>query len=68
MSERALQYVRAYVQGVWGKKDNLDQRLRFVQDCWQMDMFSAAFTYVEALKGCRAAPGAPSAPPRSCPG
>ena len=33
-----------------------------------MDMFSAASTYVNVLKGYRAAPGAPSAPPRSCPG
>lgn len=59
MSERALQYVRACEQGVQGKKDNLDQWLHFIQDYWQMDTFPAAFTYVNVLKGCKAAPGAP---------
>lgn len=54
MSELALQYVRACEQGVWGKKDNLDQWLCFVQDVcvlyWQMDEFSAAFTCVKGLQ------------------
>lgn len=58
---RACLAIRA---GLWarrsGEEGNLDQWLHFVQDYCQMDTFSAAFTYVNMLKGWKAVPGAPS--------